>query len=73
MSWTATNSHKCCATCANWGGQRELKTGGSSVQTNSPGDRGKCYANVFCSVTQGPTAMQGGNSCSKYTKWPALK
>jgi hypothetical protein len=27
---------------------------------------------VFCSVTQGPTAMSG-TSCPKYTKWPALK
>ena len=70
MSWSSNG--KCCATCANWAGKRETKAGNAFAQTDSPGERGKCYANVFCGVTQGPTAMSG-TSCPKYTKWPALK
>lgn len=68
MSWSANN--KCCVTCANWAGER--KASGSFSQTNSPGDRAKCYAGVFCGVTQGPSAMSGTN-CPKYQKWAALK
>ncbi len=69
MAWST--SSKCCATCANWAGARSVSANHFSY-TGSPGDRGKCYANVFCSVTQGPTAMSGG-SCPKYQKWAALK
>lgn len=70
MSKTYTGSTKCCATCANWGGPRTEKFGSSEVA--SVGDRGKCYAGVPCSVTQGPCSSEGG-SCAKYQKWPALK
>ena len=70
MSWTPSSSSKCCANCANWAGERTEKFG--SAQTPGPGTRGKCYANVFCSVTQGPTAMSG-SSCAKFQKWAALK
>ena len=68
MSWSSHS--KCCLTCVNWAGQRTIKYG--HAETTSPGERGKCYAGVFCSVTQGPTAMSG-NSCNKYSKWPAIK
>ena len=68
MSWSSNS--KCCATCAHWAGER--KPSGGFAQTNSPGDRAKCWENVFCGVTQGPAAMSG-TSCSKYQKWSALK
>lgn len=71
MSKTFTNSTKCCATCNNWAGERKLLYS-SSVETADPGVRGKCYANVFCSVTQGQCASDGF-SCSKYQKWGALR
>lgn len=70
MSWTPSSSSKCCANCANWAGERTEKFG--SAQTPDPSTRGKCYANVFCGVTQGPTAMSG-SSCAKFQKWAALK
>ena len=71
MSKTWTNDTKCCATCANWAGPRQLQYNTYSI-TESPSVRGKCYAGVFCGVTQGPCAMNGFN-CSKYQKWGALK
>ena len=64
--WTA-NTEKCCAKCANWGGQRTIKFGGSTIETNQPGDRGECYAGVFCSATPGPCACDGVY-CDKFTK-----
>ena len=71
MSKTWTNTTKCCATCANWAGPRTEKHS-TYAETESPSVRGKCYANVFCGVTQGPCAFDG-SSCSKYQKWGALK
>ncbi|MBR5280868.1 MAG: hypothetical protein IKU26_07885 [Clostridia bacterium] len=70
MSKTWSGNWKCCATCTNWAGPRVEKFG--SAETPEPGSRGKCYANVFCGVTQGPTAMDGAN-CAKYQKWAALR
>lgn len=67
---TFTANTKCCATCANWGGARKLMYNGATVDVSSPGDRGKCYAGTFCSVTAGPAAVI---SCPKYQKWAALK
>ena len=67
--WSAVKSRKCCATCANWGGQRQVHH--SSVETPHPDTRGKCFAGVFCSVTAGPSACNGG-SCPKYQPWGAL-
>lgn len=64
--WTAGKGQKCCATCAHWRGVRKDK--GLSVETESPGARGKCGAGVPCSVTDGPTAC-GNTSCNKYVKW----
>lgn len=69
MSWSPVSSEKCCANCANWGGVRKEKLGRAEVI--SCGDRGKCYQNVGC-VTPGPCAS-GGNGCSKFQKWAALK
>ena len=70
MSWSQTKASQYCATCANWGGVRteHLKR----VEVEHPDTRGKCYAGVFCGVTQGPRACDG-HSCSKYQLWPALK
>ena len=67
-SWT--NTTKCCATCANWGGPRKLVLN-SYVETESPGTRGKCYAGVPGDAIPGPTAMKA--YCPKYQKWAALK
>lgn len=72
MSKTITNDTRCCATCANWAGPRTPLHGGSYVEVSSSDVRGKCYANVFCGVTSGPTATDG-RSCSKYTKWGAMR
>ena len=72
MSWSASNKEKRCVTCANWAGPRVAKSNNTFSETESPSVRGKCYANVFCSVTQGPTAS-AGLSCIKYQKWSALK
>lgn len=62
MSWQKPNG-KCCLNCAYWQGVREISFG--HWECNSPGDRGKCAQKVFCSVTQGQTAMQG-TDCSKF-------
>ncbi len=66
LMWTKTKGTKCCATCANWRGPRRER--GNAIETDQPSTRGKCGANVFCGVTEGPTAMQG-TSCSKYIPW----
>lgn len=72
MSKTYVSSNKCCATCANWAGPRAVKSGNTSVEVDSVGDRGKCYANVFCGVTQGQSSSEG-TYCPKYQKWSALR
>lgn len=66
---TKNKSAKCCATCANWGGPRREHF--KCAEVEHPDTRGKCYAGVFCSVTQGPSASSG-SSCSKYRLWSAL-
>ena len=71
MSWSASKSWKCCASCANWGGPRTAKYN-KDAEVESPSVRGKCYANVFCGVTQGPSASEG-RSCSKYQTWAAIQ
>jgi len=71
MSWSATKTTKRCATCANWGGDRNLR-GSSTVETSHADTRGKCYAGVYCPVTQGPRACDG-LGCSKYQLWSAMK
>ena len=69
--WTAGSNTKCCATCANWAGNRKLR-GPLTVETDSCNDRAKCYAGVFCGNPIGPNPVDG-RSCNKYSKWAALK
>jgi len=71
MSKTYTNTTKCCATCANWGGQRKEKYNTYS-ETESPDVRGKCYAGISSTSPLGPCSCEG-SYCSKYQKWSALK
>lgn len=68
--WNPTSSTKCCATCANWAGERVPKPLGVEVPSTST--RGKCYAGVFTSVSSGQCACEG-RSCTKYQKWGALR
>ena len=67
--WTADKSHKCCATCVNWAGDRKLRNP-TTVETDSPSVSAKCYAGSFSTRRPGPSAC---NNCDKYSKWPALK
>ena len=69
--WSASNNQKSCATCANWAGPRRVR-GLGVVETSSPSVRGKCYAGVPCSASEGEVAC-GGISCRRYELWPALK
>ena len=71
MSKTYVSTNKCCGTCANWAGPRTVKFG-SYVDVANLNDRGKCCANVPCSVTQGFSSSEG-TYCAKYQKWPALR
>ena len=67
---TYTSGTKCCATCANWGGARQVKNAGAYVETPALDTRGKCYAGTPCPITQGP---MGSQQCAKYQKWSAVK
>lgn len=69
--WKVTGTKKCCATCANWGGNRE-PVSPTTVEAHDPSNKGKCYAGVFSSCTQGHAAC-GGTSCSKYQLWSAIR
>ena len=69
--WTATRGTKCCATCANWGGQRKVRGGSTTVETESPATRGKCYAGVHADATDGPAAHL--MYCPKYETWAAVR
>ena len=68
--WTASKDTKCCATCANWGGNRTVNYA-KAAQTNSQNDQGKCYAGVFTSNSAGHFAC-AGTYCPKFQKWSAL-
>lgn len=70
MSWSATSTNKCCATCVNWGGERKLRPGNSAVETESPGVRGACYERKLMTTLPGPCAY---NQCPNYKKWSALR
>ncbi len=65
--WSANKNWKCCATCANWAGNRKVDYAKTAV-VDSVGESGKCYCNVFYN----PHATQGTN-CSKYSLWAALR
>ena len=69
--WSATSSTKCCATCANWGGDRKLR-GTSAVETPQTDTRGKCYEGVTHVTSNGHPAC-GGISCPKYRKLGVLR
>lgn len=68
--WNCTKNDKCCATCANWSGERIFK--GYWATVSAPGVRAKCYAGVPGSGLPGPAACEG-RSCPKYSLWPAMK
>ena len=69
MTTTITKGTKCCATCANWGGDRCSKHG-QYVETDFNG-WGQCYAKVPGPTSKGHTP-NSGRSCSKYQCWGAL-
>ena len=71
MSQTYTGNVKCCATCANWGGNRSLQNNTFSC-VESINLTGKCHANAPIARTEGPYACEG-SSCARYQKWSALK
>ena len=64
-------SNEKCATCAHWGGERTVKNNGHSVEVNSAGDYGKCYAGTYSPVTRVFPACR--QKCRNYEKWSALK
>ena len=72
MAWSANSNQKVCATCANWGGPREVNCFRDKVTT--PGNicpNGKCYINpTVGGFANGPKADWG---CPKHTKWSQLK
>jgi len=63
-----TSGHRCCATCAYWLGQRELRTWYNRVYLSD--DKTKIYGK--CTKHPG-TNQQGGSACSQYEKWQALE
>lgn len=71
MSEQYTFNDRTCATCAYWGGTRELKQYGDYLEVGSPMDRGICYSrDSGWSISQ-PTQACG--SCSVWKKWEALR
>ena len=68
--WSNSKRSKCCATCENWGGERDIQM--SAAITDSPGTRGECYAGVHADALPGPCAC-GGRSCSRYSLWSELE
>ncbi|MBR6549452.1 MAG: hypothetical protein IKT68_07930 [Clostridia bacterium] len=65
MVWTTKT--KCCATCANWSGDRKVNIHGSA-ETSGPNAHGSCYIGA----KSNPNAAHG-TTCNKYQKWPAVK
>lgn len=70
MSWSAGKSEKCCLTCENWGGCRNVNYA-KRAETDSPSTRGKCFAGMPADASQGPSAM-AGRQCSKHRTWSRL-
>ncbi len=72
MSWSVNKNQKCCATCANWSGPRQVNSMGNTVTTSDPKPNAKCFLNPSVGgFSNGPKA----DWCcgSKYSKWSALK
>lgn len=71
MSWSANKNQKCCATCANWSGPRDVNSMGNTVTTPKQTSEAKCYLNPRVGgFTYGPSAHW---CCGNYSKWLALK
>lgn len=68
---TYTGGNRACGTCANWGGERELKNNGGYVEVKDMNKRGPCYCrNHHSAVTGGEPSCY---VCSNYQKWGALR
>lgn len=66
-----SGGNRACGTCANWGGERELKNNGAYVEVKDMNKRGPCYCrNHHCSVTSGEPSCY---VCNNYQKWGALR
>lgn len=67
------SSNKCCATCANWSGPRQVNSTRTQVIVPDPKPSAKCYLNSNVGgFAYGPKADWCSSSCG-YTKWSALK
>ncbi len=71
MSFIQPKNNRCCLTCANWGGKREVYIN-TSAKTDNVSTRGKCYEGVQADATPGPCASNG-TYCNKYRPWGALR
>ena len=71
MSQQYNSMIRVCATCAYWGGSRDLKQYGDYVELDSPMDRGACYSDNSGWKGNSPTQASGG--CSYWVKWSALR
>lgn len=65
-------NQKCCATCANWAGPRQVTgTNIKQAEVSSSNEHGKCYDNPHVGgFVYGPSASY---CCSHYQPWAALK
>lgn len=66
-----SSATKCCATCANWLGQRELRTWNGTVYLAD--DRTRIYGKCALRLNESGERHQAGSQCSNYEKWQALK
>ena len=71
MSQQYNSMSMVCATCAYWGGSRELKQYGDYVELDSPMDRGACYSRDSGWFNGSP--VQASNYCRCWVKWSALR
>ncbi len=61
-------SHKLCATCALWGGAREIDTGRIVVRTEGPNVKGKCLGGGHNNQLVPATGH-----CAQHQKWSTLR
>lgn len=71
MSWSTGSNQKCCATCANWSGAREVNSFRDKVTTPNPKPNAKC--NIDSCVGGFAYGPKADWCCGKYSKWTALK
>ena len=62
------SSMKLCATCAKWGGQREIGPGRAGVSTDGTAITGQCIGGGHNHANTPPTAR-----CNEWEKWTALR